>query len=202
MGKSLPLIAPILGRLVRYAPFIDVLFHRADRFPMRRIRPLLCLVGRFYLHFESSPSYARDLSQGLWESPAISVLTVRKIQHTQIGSVPVILSIALPFPRGRSAIFPKRSLKTEQTWVEKVNFWPLHFLRRVSFFSEPRWITHFHISQATQCNAYLTTDTKSDALLCFMRPWTLQGALKKQLMGVVPKLAIYAMKSSSLGIRR
>jgi hypothetical protein len=68
----------------------------ADRFPMRKVRPFLCLAGRFYLHFESSPSYARDSSQGLRESPAISALIVRNIQHTQIGSVPVVLSVAFP----------------------------------------------------------------------------------------------------------
>jgi hypothetical protein len=62
-----------------------------DRFPMRKVRPFLCLVGRFYLHFELSPSYARDSSQGLRESPAILVLTVRKIHHTHIGSVLVVL---------------------------------------------------------------------------------------------------------------
>jgi hypothetical protein len=66
----------------------------ADRFPMRKVRPFLCLAGRFYLHFELSPSYAGDSSQGLRESPAISVLIVCKIQHTQIGSVPVVLSVA------------------------------------------------------------------------------------------------------------
>ncbi|SAL97955.1 hypothetical protein [Absidia glauca] len=31
-----------------------------------------------------SPSYAQDSSQGLREFPAISVLIVRKIQHTQL----------------------------------------------------------------------------------------------------------------------
>jgi hypothetical protein len=66
----------------------------ADRFPMRRVRPFLCLAGRFYLHSELSPSYAQDSSQGFRESPAISVLIARKIQHIQIGSVPVVLSVA------------------------------------------------------------------------------------------------------------
>ncbi|SAM02115.1 hypothetical protein [Absidia glauca] len=28
-----------------------------DRFPMRKVRPFLYLAGRFYLHFELSPSY-------------------------------------------------------------------------------------------------------------------------------------------------
>jgi hypothetical protein len=30
---------------------------------MRKVRPFLCLARWFYLHFESSPSYARDSSQ-------------------------------------------------------------------------------------------------------------------------------------------
>jgi hypothetical protein len=68
---------------------------------MRRVRPFLCLAGQFYLHFELSPSYARDSSQALRESPAISVLTARKIQHTQIGSVPVVLSVAFPHEKCR-----------------------------------------------------------------------------------------------------
>jgi hypothetical protein len=50
--------------------------------------------GRFYLHFELSPSYAQESSQELRESPAILVLIVSKIQHTEIGSVPVVLSVA------------------------------------------------------------------------------------------------------------
>jgi hypothetical protein len=33
---------------------------------------------------------------GLRESPAISVLIIRKLQHTQIGSVPVVLSVSFP----------------------------------------------------------------------------------------------------------
>jgi hypothetical protein len=41
--------------------------------------------GRFYLHFE--------FKSQLW-SPAISVLIGRKIQHTQIGSIPVVLPVA------------------------------------------------------------------------------------------------------------
>jgi hypothetical protein len=53
--------------------------------------------GRFYLHFELSLSYAQNSSQGLRESPAISVLIDRKIQHAQIGAVPVVLSVAFPF---------------------------------------------------------------------------------------------------------
>jgi hypothetical protein len=139
MWKSLPLIAPILGRLVRYAPFIVVLFHRPWRriwstfahalpairvgepqlmcvfllylisgeeralFPMRKVRPFLCLAGRFYLYFELSPSYARVSSQGL--SPAISVLIVCKIQHTQISFVPVVLSVAFPLFMGDGPSF-------------------------------------------------------------------------------------------------
>jgi hypothetical protein len=63
---------------------------------MRKVKPFLCLAARFYLHFELSPSYARDSSQGLREFPAISVLIVRKIQHTQICSVPEVLSVAFP----------------------------------------------------------------------------------------------------------
>jgi hypothetical protein len=55
--------------------------------------------GTVLSSFQLSPSCARDSSQGLRESPAISVLTVRKIQHTQIGSVPVVLSVAFLFFR-------------------------------------------------------------------------------------------------------
>jgi hypothetical protein len=53
----------------------------ADRFPMRRVRPFLCLGEGFY--FKLSPSYARDSSQGFRESPAIEALIVRKFQDTQ-----------------------------------------------------------------------------------------------------------------------
>jgi hypothetical protein len=74
----------------------------ADRFPMRRVRPFLCLAERFYLHFDLSPSYARDPSQGLRESPTISVLIVCKIRHTKIGSVPEVLSA---FPLGKISLF-------------------------------------------------------------------------------------------------
>jgi hypothetical protein len=84
----------------------------AGRFPMRRVRPFLCLAGWFYLHIELSRSYARDSNQGLRESPAISVLIVHKIQHTQIGSVPVVLPVAFP----------------QTIPLEKVHFFQLTFL--------------------------------------------------------------------------
>jgi hypothetical protein len=68
--------------------------------------------GAVYLHFELSPSYARDSSQGLRESPAILVLIVRKIQHTQIGSVPVVLSVA--FPHEKVSLFVGQGLSHER----------------------------------------------------------------------------------------
>jgi hypothetical protein len=81
----------------------------ADRFPMRKVRPFLCLAGRFYLQFELGPSYDPDSSQGLRESPAISVLIACKIQHTQSGSVPVVLSVAFPL-FSRSVFSPNGGL--------------------------------------------------------------------------------------------
>jgi hypothetical protein len=56
----------------------------ADRFPVRRVRPFLCLAGRFYLQFKLSPSYIRDSNQGLKVSPAKKVLNVRKLQDTPL----------------------------------------------------------------------------------------------------------------------
>jgi hypothetical protein len=95
----------------------------ADRFPMRKIRPLRCLAGRFYLHFELSRSYARDSSQELRESPAISVLIVCKIQHTQIGSVLVVLSVTFHlFHGGWSISFPNAEFETLATFLSFLDF--------------------------------------------------------------------------------
>ncbi|SAM04391.1 hypothetical protein [Absidia glauca] len=67
--------------------------------PMRRARPFLCLAGRFYLHFELSP-------------PPYRVLIAHKIRHTQIGSIPVVLSVAFP-PKKRALTIPAGQQNTE-----------------------------------------------------------------------------------------
>jgi hypothetical protein len=54
-----------------------------DRFPMRRVRPFLCLAAQFYLHFELSPSYARDSKSGTQRVPRhISPYCPQNSAHT------------------------------------------------------------------------------------------------------------------------
>jgi hypothetical protein len=74
--------------------------------------------GRFYLHFKLSPIYDRDWSQGLRESPAISVLIVCRIQHTQVGSVRMVLSVAFPLFMDDSPSFLQKNdvLKNSTTF--------------------------------------------------------------------------------------
>jgi hypothetical protein len=86
----------------------------ADRFPMRRVRPFLCLAGRFYIHFELSPGHSWDSSQGLREPLSISVLIARKMQHTQIGSVSVVLSVAFRTFSKVCRFFKWRELKLKE----------------------------------------------------------------------------------------
>jgi hypothetical protein len=70
----------------------------------------------------------------------------------------------------------------QQCWSMYSKMWtflPVFFFWRVSYFSEPRWTTHRQILQATQRNAYLSTDTQKQALLCCMRPLTLREGSPK-----------------------
>jgi hypothetical protein len=98
-------------------------------------------------------------------------------------------------------------------WMASLFFFPFFEIDRiwtlaigkqwgVAYFSEPRWTTHRPIWQTTRHNAYLSNDTQKQALLCFMRPWTLREALKKRLIGVVSKMASYPRTSDFLGISR
>jgi hypothetical protein len=91
----------------------------------------------------------------------------------------------------------QKNLNSLKMWT-----FDLLLLKRVAYFSEPRWTSRSQILQARQCNAYLSTDTQISAFWCCMQPWTLREVPKKRPIGVVSKLTIHPRKSGSLNISR
>jgi hypothetical protein len=66
------------------------------------------------------------------------------------------------------------------TFKKTQRFWaPNFFVKNWPCFSKPKWITHLQISHEVWCTLSLSSATKNKVLLCYMRPWALQQALKR-----------------------